>query len=207
MAGKDFQPTDLMSPPVDNDASRSAISHAEDDEDDGPAYPEAAPEELLPPPDFKPFFTLVGDPETGEHHHPSVHYVFSDDDQDILTDATLHAIDQAAASGAEAEVEERIVLLDMTADGKTVVSAVSLSPKWQALKAMVGQAPSWGDGSASAGRGLMLKISGRDVSDALSQRHTKAKAGSMDELVRSFGERLQGLDAVIGMEAVEDVAP
>jgi len=196
VAGENLQPIDLMSPP----------SHAEDEEEAEPVYSEVAPEELLPPPDFKPFFTLVENPETGEHHHPSVHYVFYDDDQDILTDATLHAIDQGANSGEEAGGEERIVLLDMAPDGKTVESATSLSPKWQALKATVGQAPSWGDSSDSANKGLMLKISGQEVSDAVPQRHVKAKASSMDELVRSFGERLQGLDAVIGTEAAEDAA-
>lgn len=44
-----------------------------------------------PRPAFNPFFTLVEDATTSEHYHPTVHYIFSDDDTDILTDAALRA--------------------------------------------------------------------------------------------------------------------
>ncbi|KAK5126759.1 hypothetical protein LTR85_009693 [Meristemomyces frigidus] len=179
---------------------RSAVSHAED-EDDGPTYPDAAPEELLPPPDFKPFFTLIENPNTGEHHHPSVHYLFSDDDEEIFTDATLMAIDQAAVSGELAEVEERIVIVDMAADGKSATSATSLSPRWQALRTLIGQAPSWGDSSNAAERGLMLKISGQDASSAASRKDNRTNLDSMEELAKKFGEQLSSLDEVLGKEA------
>ncbi|KAL0264604.1 hypothetical protein SLS55_000554 [Diplodia seriata] len=47
---------------------------------------------LLPPANFSPFFTLVEDAGTGEHHHPAVHYVFSDDDPDLHTAVFMRAL-------------------------------------------------------------------------------------------------------------------
>lgn len=43
---------------------------------------------------FQPFFTLVEDANTGESHHPTVHYIFSDDDTDILTEAAVRSLEQ-----------------------------------------------------------------------------------------------------------------
>ena len=57
--------------------------NVEDQDIEQAAYSEPAVEEVPPPPDFKPFFTLIEDPETGDHHHPTVHYIFSDDDPEI----------------------------------------------------------------------------------------------------------------------------
>lgn len=42
---------------------------------------------------FQPFFTLVEDANTGEYHHPTVHYIFSDDDTDILTEAAVRSLE------------------------------------------------------------------------------------------------------------------
>ncbi|PYI20139.1 hypothetical protein BO99DRAFT_402152 [Aspergillus violaceofuscus CBS 115571] len=42
---------------------------------------------------FQPFFTLIEDANTGEHHNPTVHYIFADDDTDIVTEATLRALE------------------------------------------------------------------------------------------------------------------
>lgn len=214
---KPKDPNTISNELVDENLTRSAQPpHPQDnnEEEDEAPYPEPTPESLLappPPPDFKPLFTLIEDPDTGEHRHPSVHYLFSDDDQDLLTDATLSAIDQATASGEQqqaAEVEERIVVLDMAGDGKSVTAATSLSPRWQALKATVVQAPSWGDNSASsAERGLMLKISGQEATAIGASRVARARSGSVEELVRAFGERLDGLDEVIGQEVEESAAP
>ena len=47
-----------------------------------------------PHPQFQPFFTLVEDANTGEYHHPTVHYIFSDDDTDILTEAAVRSLNQ-----------------------------------------------------------------------------------------------------------------
>lgn len=162
----------------------------------GKSYQEAPPEELLPPPDFKPFFTLIGDPETGEYRHPSVHYVFADDDQDILTDAALSAIDQSTEP--DTETEERVVVVDMGPDGKTVTEITSLSPNWQHVKAAVGQAPSWGGAADGTDSGLMLKISGKVANDDNAQRLKQVRY--LDDLVRSFGDGIDSLSEIIGKE-------
>ncbi|KAI7475502.1 hypothetical protein KC351_g10032 [Hortaea werneckii] len=193
-----------------------------------PSYPEPTQaSSLLPPPDFKPFFTLIEDPETGEHHHPAVHYIFSDDEPEFLIDATLMALEQQQQQHQQqqqqqqeqehtpttpqaSEVEERFILLDLAEDGKTVLSTTSLSPNWQALKATVGKAPSLGQSEeeGSSGGNPMLTISGQEGSQASSGfggkkgRKTKVALGAegggrIEDLVRGFEERLVGLDEVL----------
>jgi hypothetical protein len=69
-----------------------AYEGAYEDEDDIP-YPEPTSEQtLLPPPNFRPFFTVVDDTTTGEHYHPFVHYVFADDDPVIVTAAAMRSL-------------------------------------------------------------------------------------------------------------------
>lgn len=41
---------------------------------------------------FQPFFTLVEDAHTSDYYHPNVHYIFSDDDADIVTEAALRSL-------------------------------------------------------------------------------------------------------------------
>ena len=41
---------------------------------------------------FQPLFTLLHDTQTSEHHHPTVHYIFADDDTDIITEAALRSL-------------------------------------------------------------------------------------------------------------------
>ncbi|KKK19398.1 hypothetical protein ARAM_004275 [Aspergillus rambellii] len=42
---------------------------------------------------FQPFFTLIEDAHTSEYYHPTVHYIFSDDDTDIITEAALRSLE------------------------------------------------------------------------------------------------------------------
>src|SRR5690242_4545073 len=49
---------------------------------------------LLQQHNFQPFFTLIEDSTTREHFHPTVHYIFADDDADIITEAALRSIEQ-----------------------------------------------------------------------------------------------------------------
>ncbi|KAK6423264.1 hypothetical protein LTR95_016561, partial [Oleoguttula sp. CCFEE 5521] len=122
----------------------------------------------LPPPistpaaPFRPLFALITDPLTGEIHHPTVHYIFSDDEPDgsPLTAAALQAAEDqedATLRGTD-ETEERVVVLDLQGDGKTVAGVTSLSDTWQGLKTELGTAPSWGAGK---GEGIMVKINGK----------------------------------------------
>lgn len=83
------------------------LSHFEDHPEDGPyeqmpedavsedelPYPEPGSEQtLLPPQNFRPFFTLIEDASSGEHYHPYVHYIFADDDPISLTAASLRSL-------------------------------------------------------------------------------------------------------------------
>ena len=198
-----------MTYPIDENLFYSAPSQpladnptTEEQDVDETAYQEASIEEVLHPPDFKPFFTLIEDPQSGEHHHPTVLYIFSDDDPELLTNAALEALDthgqESQHEMPEEHVDERYVILDMAADGKTVTAAASMSRDWQAIQTAITTAPSWGDDTKSEDKGLMLKISGqesirvRDVKD-------KRKVGeNIDDLVAVFSEKLDSLEEVLG---------
>ncbi|KAI7222382.1 hypothetical protein KC333_g1156 [Hortaea werneckii] len=184
-----------------------------------PNYPEPTQtSSLLPPPDFKPFFTLIEDAETGDHHHPAVHYIFADDEPEFLTDATLMALEQQqhqqqqeqeqeqeqTPTSQASEVEERFILLDLAEDGKTVLSTTSLSPNWQALKASVGKAPSLGQSEegGSGGGNPMLTISGQEGSRGSSAVGFGGKKGGRMKVGAAGGGTGEGRveDLVKGFE-------
>lgn len=201
-----------MSYPIDENLFYSAPSQplastlSTDGQDIEPtAYEEAAAEEIPPPPDFKPFFTLIEDPETGEHHHPTVHYVFSDDDPEILTNAALEALTHHEGNqqrNAQTEQPDgRYVIVDMAADGKTVTSASSLSKDWQAVRTSITQAPSWGDDKQTEDKGMMLKISGKQSQRADYKRERPRSlqgADTVEAMIAAFGESLNSLEEVLG---------
>ena len=82
-------------------------------------------------------------------HHPTVHYIFADDDPDILTAAlAYHHSEQDATSspdnderGYNREPRDRAVILDMApssnGNGLQVACASSLSPDWAVVSAQV----------------------------------------------------------------------
>lgn len=158
-------------------------------------YPEAESDTLLPPPDFKPFFTLIEDAKTGDYQHPTVHYLFADDDQEILTAAALETL-------SDEHQEERFVIVDISSDGKEVVSASSLSPAWQRLETKVTQAPSWGDESKTGDRGLMLRISGQEAEIWVNGK----RKGDIDGLLRAFDQLTSTLDGVFDSKGVNTIA-
>ncbi|PVH95884.1 hypothetical protein DM02DRAFT_675184 [Periconia macrospinosa] len=86
----------LEDPPSPTHEPRHPPQQADDPafgDDDEIPYPEPGSEHtLLPPPNFNPFFTIVEDSTTGEHHHPFVHYVFADDDPAIVTAAAMRSM-------------------------------------------------------------------------------------------------------------------
>jgi len=140
---------------------------------------------------------------TGEYHHPEVHYVFADDeDQGILTSAALRAIDKEDNTLQDAEgVEERVAVIDMDYDGRTVLGISSLSPDWQALRTEVWQAPGRSDNKqGGADRGLMLRVSGKETNNALKKSAGKQNSGDVESLVKSFEHGLESLDEVLGEE-------
>jgi hypothetical protein len=59
-------------------------------------------------PSFQPLFTLIEDPITREHHHPTVHYIFADDDNDIITEAALRSLADIGSGGGEGGSQEDV---------------------------------------------------------------------------------------------------
>lgn len=55
-------------------------------------HPGETPEQQPSNPAFQPFFTLIEDAQTSDYHHPTVHYIFSDDDAEIVTEAALRSL-------------------------------------------------------------------------------------------------------------------
>lgn len=186
------------------------------------SYPPLDPSQpLLLPANFSPFFALVEDATTAEHHHPSVHYVFSDDDPELHTAVFMRALgDNAPASptatkhhdgAAEEEeeggggdllpppapgVRERYIVVDLTPDGQGVAGATSLSRDWQVVGTAVAPAPSFAeDGADDAGGGgaLMLRVEGAEMAGG-------RMAG--DEVVLTLGDARKSADGdlVSGME-------
>jgi len=45
------------------------------------------------PATFQPFFTLIEDNVSSEHYHPTVYYVFEDDDSDIIAEAACRSLE------------------------------------------------------------------------------------------------------------------
>jgi hypothetical protein len=207
--------------------------HPEDveDEDEIP-YPEPSSEHtLLPPPNFRPFFTLIEDTTSGEHHHPYVHYVFADDDPAIITAASMRSLgldetkylpqdaqnaserQQAQGEGSEDTegstvesplpppipgVKERFLILDLGADGRTVVDAQSLSPEWQITDRDIRTAPSFDESSPD--QGYMLRVEGTDVPG---HNKGKGKGQAGGDKLSEARERNQddifgALDALVG---------
>lgn len=53
----------------------------------------AEPEQNAPNPPFQPFFTIIEDAHNSVFHHPTVHYIFSDDDTDIIKEAGYRSLE------------------------------------------------------------------------------------------------------------------
>ncbi len=175
---------------VERDAEDEAV------EDHGAPGAEAH----LPPPVFKPFFTLIENVQEGLYHHPNVLYQFIDDDADAVTSAALDSLDMCEDGGlAAGEPEERFIVLDMAADGKAVASTTSLCPYWQNVKTEFMPAPSWND-ATTAERGLMLRVSGQECAlVTASSKQTKARKHTqdIDEVAEHFGRQLHSLEEII----------
>ena len=136
------------------------------------ASPDPALESDDARPAFTPFFTLIEDTSTSTHRHPAVHYIFSDDDPDLITQASLRAlsppssaasasslqntkpgesaIDDSSEASASAQqpsrnrnAQERYVVVDVGPGGDTIAAARSLTADWQVLGVDVTSAPTW----------------------------------------------------------------
>lgn len=143
-----------------------------------PPYPEpsvagpgqASGSTLLPPRTFVPFFSLVKDTDTGGYVHPSVYYIFQDDDPEVMTTAALDAIHSAEAhevnvESEDIEYEDRYIIVDVDESGHTIQEATSLSTRWAVTSARLQPAPVFGGADTAGGDGqeeggLMLVVEG-----------------------------------------------
>lgn len=209
----------IYSPGQDQD--EPPLPQQDDEENDYPELQEDQGETLLPPPTFHPFFTLINDSASGETYHPATYYVFADDDPDVLTTATLHALEGQSSRYPEDEEtvdtrndgdEERYLVVDMHEDGTRVKEIKSLSSKWAVTGAEIRGAPTFQQeggavGEVGAGNeGLMLMIEGMGMDVPISggegkdktAREMAKKARARDRLEEAT-KRSQG-DVIKGME-------
>jgi len=84
-------------PPVQQQAEEGFTPHGHDHAEQRHSL------ESPPQPPFQPFFTLIEDANSSEYYHPTVHYIFSDDDTDIVTEAALRSLetDHGSSPGAK----------------------------------------------------------------------------------------------------------
>ncbi|MCJ1481347.1 hypothetical protein MMC06_001504 [Schaereria dolodes] len=210
-------------PESDPYSSEDASKTAEDDETiaatgiDSSADVQAE-EEVDPSkrPSLSPFFTLIEDATTGEHYHPTVHYIFSDDDDaDLVTEAALrlHEGSQSSRSSSGSEnngndqnpakvshpINERYILLTVSETGTAISSAQSMNSDWQILNAEIGTAPTWDGAKEAMGgdgdTGLMLRVEGTEGVKMVGRG--EAEKLGMDGLVDTFGKRMDELRKVV----------
>lgn len=160
----------------------------------GASYIAVSENELLPPQDFKPFFTLIEDADTGDVHHPTVHYVFSDDDPDLLTSAALNGLEYDEQECDN--TKDRFMLVDVGADGKAIKYVSSFTPNWQATHTEVSQAPSWSAEAKSAEKAMMLRISGKEAFRESGNGKQQRRA-QLEQLVQDFNEQLGALEELM----------
>ncbi|KAJ9653104.1 hypothetical protein H2198_007679 [Neophaeococcomyces mojaviensis] len=88
------------SPPNQNLDYDEGDEEATFDEDPDASYQVPQPQRPL-----QPFFALIEDTTTNEHYHPTVHYIFADDEPDIVTEAACRSLEQNEESNVE-NIEE-----------------------------------------------------------------------------------------------------
>ncbi|KAI9680359.1 MAG: hypothetical protein M1829_001245 [Trizodia sp. TS-e1964] len=174
-------------------------------EPDATTSPPNEPPPTAPP--SLPFFALVSslpfapNPTPPTTHHPTVRYIFADDDIDFLHHISAPPSSEPASPSDEPQ--ERVLLLDINADCTRIRRAVSLSPDWQVTAAALERAPAWrpsgeggrveGAGQLEAGTeagGWMLRVEGVEAGEGVVE-------GGMLELAEVFKARLDALRAVV----------
>ncbi|EER40092.1 conserved hypothetical protein [Histoplasma capsulatum H143] len=92
---------DYLPPPIAEPSTGPQTAHLEDntplrqpakEDDEGPLQEDLNTSVSHQSP-FCPFFTVIQDAHSSEYHHPTVHYVFSDDDTDLITEAALRTLE------------------------------------------------------------------------------------------------------------------
>lgn len=131
------QPRSLLpSPHFENNpeihvTERESLDEGEEVAEEGPQDLEVEHEDEAPH-NLQPFFTLLHDTQTFEHYHPTVHYIFADDDPDIITDAALYSLsaedtaegDEPSGSGQHSKINRHYLLIDVARTATTTSSSI-----------------------------------------------------------------------------------
>ncbi|KAB8337204.1 hypothetical protein FH972_021506 [Carpinus fangiana] len=168
--GLSYSPSSSYPSRREVDSAAEGINPDLDDGDDVEDVLESSAEEddqqhEIERPDFHPFFTIVQDSGASgsSHHHPHVHYIFSDDDPEPVTSALLRSLDRTGSTAdGQQNLRERAIIVDLAADGQTVVSTKSLSPNWQTTKTSMQSAPTFDGADVPKEAALMLSITGTE---------------------------------------------
>jgi hypothetical protein len=120
--------------------------------------------------------------------------------------------EQSATSSEQqmANNRERMILLDMAPDGKTVIEAQSLSQYWQILRTTVGQAPSWADEvSRKDIPGLMLNIQGMESGKLKLQPHRRNNSqedtmARVEAMIGGYDACLSTLESLVKKDILDD---
>ncbi|KAL8773711.1 MAG: hypothetical protein Q9209_001479 [Squamulea sp. 1 TL-2023] len=177
---------------------------------------------------FQPLFTLVSSTSTShssgsstEYHHPTVHYIFSDDPDphDPITTAALQTLQPASHSSTPShpshqvnspshpipgEKKERFLILDLDLTGTKITNASSMSPDWAVTSAFLEKAPSWEGEETEEGRGterMMLRVEGCEVGSSGEDEGDKEKEKDVgvEELLSRFEKGMVELRKVVEM--------
>lgn len=176
-------------------ASASASPPQQIQHQQQPTVPQTPAE--LPNPKLGPLFTTITSTihpsNKSTTHYPTLHYIFADDDPDILTEALARHHRTADADeepdderpGADQPPSERAIVVDLALApsapaGYEVVWSSSLTPDWAVVDARVNRM----DGTAGSlqqsggSRTLMLQIDGVSVESSGPQTTTAPSSGA-----------------------------
>ncbi|KAI4271632.1 MAG: hypothetical protein LQ337_005877 [Flavoplaca oasis] len=171
------------------------------------------------PSSFNPLFTLISTTSastpTGssstEYHHPTVHYIFSDDPDphDPITTAALHSLNpprppssahHKSQRSSSSHPKKRYLILDLDASGTKITNASSMSPEWAITSARLEKAPSWeGEEAEEEGKKrMMLRIEGCEVGGS-ARLGEKEEMMGVEELMARFEKGMGELRRVVDM--------
>lgn len=136
--------------------------------------------------------------------------MFSDDDPAFLTSTVLDCLSIQAHELSNTPNPDRVVVIDLGPNGKTVTAAQSLSPDWQVSSTTITPAPSWNETETEKRQGnLMLTISGTEGHGrpVYPQRRSSINGtfGRMDAVMTGYHERLNALDKLVKKDVVGDI--
>lgn len=175
--------------------------------------------ESVEQPAFQPFFTLINDSLTSEHYHPTVHYIFADDEEgpEMMSEGVLRSLQKLEHGdhGKKGEKDtsmtrEHILVLDVDMKpsgpeeiaGYEVTQVQSLSADWQVRRVDISNAPTMSEEDGD--RALMLKIEGKGP--MVDDRGHEMGRESLEDLVTRYQRSLEGIRAMVDLEEKSEQA-